>query len=144
MLVRGMRELASLRPGWREAFSFWGKGGLEVNGADADVIAAVAGVPIGRAETLVAVRSGYDGIDGTDDDVPFSDLARVAWFLLACDGRGCGIDGYLFRRHHVPGHPGSRRVDSKFEARLAGSIRGTSGVGCHGWDDDGVRLRRHA
>ena len=56
------------------------------------------------------------------------------------DGRDCGIDGYQFRRHHVPGHTGSRRVDSKSQACLAGPVQGASGVSRHGRDDDGLGL----
>ena len=81
LLVRGMREIAALRPGWRSAISLWGDGKVDVNGAGADVIASVAGVPLGRAETLLSVRSGYDGIDGSEDDILFEDLSRAAQIL---------------------------------------------------------------
>ncbi len=81
LLVRGMDLIAELRPGWRRAFTLWGGGKVDINGAEADVIAAVAGVPRGRAETLVAVRAGYDGVVGSADDVEFRELARVAQIL---------------------------------------------------------------
>ncbi len=70
-LVRGMDVLERVRPNWRDAFSMWAKDKLDVNTADADVIAAVTSIDLGAAEIFINVRAGADAIAGTFDDRRF-------------------------------------------------------------------------
>ena len=81
LLVRGMTEIASLNPNWRDSFTIWGGLRLDINYAEPELIAAIAGLPLERAVTLTNVRAGYDGIPETEDDVLFSDVAQPAQIL---------------------------------------------------------------
>jgi len=70
-LVRGMDVLERVRPNWRDAFSVWAMGKLDVNTAAADVLAAVTAVDPGAVDLFINVRAGADGITGTFDDRRF-------------------------------------------------------------------------
>ncbi len=56
-LVKGMDIVIEKRPDWREAFTVWSEGPLDVNEADSASIAVMAEVEIARADTLVRFRS---------------------------------------------------------------------------------------
>ncbi|MEI6536342.1 MAG: hypothetical protein WCN98_13430, partial [Verrucomicrobiaceae bacterium] len=53
LLVQGMELVAEANPKWREAFTLWGAGALDINEAAADLIAAVADVPPNSALSLI-------------------------------------------------------------------------------------------
>ncbi len=71
-LVMGMDAVAAAKPDWRNSFTLWSDGPLDVNEAPAERIAALFGVDTGRAEFLVKTRDGRDGIPGTLDDEPLN------------------------------------------------------------------------
>lgn len=73
-LVRGMEMVEQVKPDWRDWFTVWSSGGLDVNEAEAEKIALAAQCDIEDAATLVEIVRGPDGIRGTDDDAPFSSL----------------------------------------------------------------------
>lgn len=81
MLVRGMDALAELQPRWREAFTLWGQGQLDVNEAPAELLAIMAGTPMHLAEALVAARDGRDGIPHTEDDQPLQSVDEALTLL---------------------------------------------------------------
>lgn len=72
-LVMGMDILTKVHPNWRESFTLWSAGPLNVNEASPDLIAAIFGLDPKRVGFLTAVRNGRDGIAGTPDDVPIPD-----------------------------------------------------------------------
>ena len=80
-LVAGMDAVAELNPRWRESFTLWGQGQLDLNEAPAEIIAIVADVPLHAAESLVAARNGRDGIPHTEDDEPIQSI-EAAMALL--------------------------------------------------------------
>jgi general secretion pathway protein K len=80
-LVRGMDLVAQANPGWREAFTLWGAGALDVNEAPAELIAVVADAPLSAARSLVAERNGPDGIPHTEDDQPIKSLDEAMILL---------------------------------------------------------------
>lgn len=55
--VKGMNVVAAARPHWQDAFTIWSDGNLDLNDADADLIAAAADVSIERAKRLIDVRA---------------------------------------------------------------------------------------
>jgi len=80
-LVKGMDLVAEAQPRWREAFTLWGAGQLDINEAPAELIALVAGIPVTQARTLVAARNGPDGIPHTKDDQPIQSLEEAMGLL---------------------------------------------------------------
>ncbi len=105
-LVRGMELVAQANPAWREAFTLWGGGALDINEAPAELIAIVADVPLSAARTLVTARNGPDGIPHTDDDEPMKSLDEAMVLLGARAGPQPGGAGMFTLRGTVT------RVDS--------------------------------
>lgn len=83
LLVRGMDEVAKRKPDWREYFTLYGDGQIDINAATAEVIAAFASIPLSDAQSFVAARNGADGLLGTvDDEVYSAENASDAQTLL--------------------------------------------------------------
>jgi general secretion pathway protein K len=73
-LVKGMRDVEQLYPNWRDWFSVYASGVLDVNEAAPEVLSAVTGADVMLCERLRARRLGKDGIPNTKDDAPLPDL----------------------------------------------------------------------
>jgi general secretion pathway protein K len=83
-LVRGMDLVERAKPEWRDWFTVYSSGGLDVNDAEPALIAAAAEVNVDQADVIPETVRGPDGIRDTDDDVPFQD-APSALQLLGVD-----------------------------------------------------------
>ncbi|MEZ5325545.1 MAG: type II secretion system protein GspK [Verrucomicrobiales bacterium] len=77
LLVRGMDQVIAAKRNWRDFFTIYSGGKLDMNEADAEAISLATGAEIGAAEELVKMRWGEDGIEDTEDDYKFSSLAEV-------------------------------------------------------------------
>lgn len=86
-LVRGMDLVEAVRPDWREWFTVWSGGALDVNEASAEMIAAAAEIPVEQADIVPETVRGTDGQRDTEDDVPFQNAA-AALDLLGIDVNG--------------------------------------------------------
>lgn len=86
-LVRGMDLVEAVRPDWREWFTVWSGGALDVNEASAEMIAAAAEIPVEQADIIPETVRGIDGQRDTEDDVPFQNAA-AALDLLGIDVNG--------------------------------------------------------
>lgn len=87
-LVRGMDQVEALKPDWREWFSIWSSGQLDLNEASAELIAAAAEMNPERAEIIPEIVRGPDGIRGNEDDAPFRDVASALALLgISAEGR---------------------------------------------------------
>jgi general secretion pathway protein K len=86
-LVRGMDLVEALRPDWREWFTVWSSGALDLNEAPAELIAAAAECTVEEAEIIPQTIRGMDGELDTEDDVPFENAA-AALDLLRVDVNG--------------------------------------------------------
>lgn len=84
-LVRGMDYIEALRPDWREWFTIWSSGALDLNEAGAELIAAAAEIPVEDAAVIPETVRGPDGIRDTEDDAPFQSVEQ-ALALLGVDG----------------------------------------------------------
>jgi general secretion pathway protein K len=84
-LVRGMGQVEALRPDWRNWFTVWSGGTLDINEADSQLIAAAAEVSEAQASVIPQTVRGTDGIRDTEDDVPFQDV-ESALSLLGIGG----------------------------------------------------------
>ncbi|MDP3849065.1 MAG: type II secretion system protein GspK [Luteolibacter sp.] len=86
-LVRGMDLVEAVRPDWRDWFTVWSGGALDLNEASAELIAAAAEVMIEQADMIPEAVRGSDGLRDTEDDVPFQNAA-AALDLLGIDMKG--------------------------------------------------------
>lgn len=86
-LVRGMDLVEAVRPDWRDWFTIWSGGGLDLNEASAELIAAAAESPIEQADIIPEMVRGPDGMRDTEDDAPFQNPA-AALDLLGIDVNG--------------------------------------------------------
>ncbi len=86
-LVRGMDLVEALKPDWRDWFTIWSGGALDVNEAPAELIAAAAEIPVEQTEIIPETVRGTDGQRDTEDDAPFQNAA-AALDLLGIDTNG--------------------------------------------------------
>ena len=77
LLVRGMDRVARLQPLWRDFFTLYGDGTIDLNAAPADLIQGFYGVSPESAAAVIGARSGNDGIDHTVDDTPIKDTTAA-------------------------------------------------------------------
>jgi type II secretory pathway component PulK len=80
-LVMDFGLVAKVRPNWRDSFTLWSEGPLNVNEAPAELIAAVFGLDPQRVNLFTTTRNGRDGIPGTSDDVPVKNMTTLAGIL---------------------------------------------------------------
>jgi general secretion pathway protein K len=57
--------------GLKDVFTPISIGRININTADANVLAMIPGMDAVMAENLIKLRAGPDGVDGTEDDTPF-------------------------------------------------------------------------
>jgi general secretion pathway protein K len=76
-LVRQFAPVAAAEPDWTKYFTVWSDGTINVNAADADVIALVTGVTPEQAKHFVQHRWGRDGRPYTADDTPYLTMDQV-------------------------------------------------------------------
>lgn len=81
LLVRGMEALNVVRPDWREWFTVYGDGRIDINEARPDFIAVLANVPMERLPPLLTYRNGRDGAPHTMDDQQLTSAVQVAQML---------------------------------------------------------------
>lgn len=81
LLVRGMEIVNIERPDWREWFTVFGDGRVDVNDARPELIALLADLPLERIQPLLTLRAGRDGALHTQDDVRLSSVPQVAQLL---------------------------------------------------------------
>jgi hypothetical protein len=84
-LVRGMDLVEALRPDWREWFTVWSGGGLDVNEASAEMISVAAEVGVDEAAIIPEMVRGPDAERDTEDDTPFQS-PQEALALIGVDG----------------------------------------------------------
>lgn len=72
--VRYMNEVERIYPQWRDWFSVYSSGVIDINEAAPEVLSAVTGADRTMAQQFVARRNGRDGIPHTKDDAPFQDV----------------------------------------------------------------------
>jgi len=81
--VLGMEALSAVHPGWREAFTIFGDGKIDVNEADSDVLQAATGLTPELVADILRMRRGGDEIEPTEDDVKFEDIQQLKGWLQA-------------------------------------------------------------
>lgn len=84
-LVRGMDYIEALKPDWRNWFTIWSAGALDLNEASSELIAAAAEITVEEAAVIPETVRGPDGLRDTEDDAPFQSVEQ-ALALLGVDG----------------------------------------------------------
>lgn len=79
--VLGMEMLEAVHPGWRDAFTIFGDGKVDVNEAAADVLQAATGLGPDAVEALLAYRRGGDGTEPSEDDVRIEKIDDLKLYL---------------------------------------------------------------
>lgn len=79
--VRGMEVVNVERPDWREWFTVFGDGRVDINDARPELIAMLADVPMERVQPLLTYRAGKDGALHTRDDQRLASAPQVAQLL---------------------------------------------------------------
>lgn len=80
-LVRGMEQIEALRPDWRDWFTVWSGGTLDINEASAELIAVAADISIEQAQIIPDRVRGPDTLRDTEDDTPFEDVTSALSLL---------------------------------------------------------------
>jgi general secretion pathway protein K len=75
--VSGFNAVIQAKPDWANYFTVWSDGTIDVNLADANIIALVTGVTPATANQFVKHIWGPDGIPFTSDDQPYQDWNAV-------------------------------------------------------------------
>ncbi len=75
--VRGMDVIDAGLPRWRENFSVYSTGRLDIQDVDPELARAIAGFTTVQADMLVELRNGSDGVPNTEDDFLIKDLAEL-------------------------------------------------------------------
>lgn len=84
LLVRGMDAVDRKKPDWREYFSIYGEGQIDLRTVFKDVLLAVTGASESEVTRFISERDGADGIPGTEDDRRIQD--QEAYQLLGLSG----------------------------------------------------------
>lgn len=121
LLVRGMGIVDRLKPDWREFFSVFGDGTIDLRTAFKETLIAVAGASETDVTNYISRRDGADGIPGTEDDQRISD--SEAYRLLGLTGdRAKAMQSILtsdddLRRITSTGYVGEKRAQIIIIAR---------------------------
>jgi type II secretory pathway component PulK len=76
-MVAGMDALELLRPDWRDFFTLWTAGKIDLNEASPEVMAAATGARLPGALRVWQNLAGRDGKRFTDDDVRFGSVPEA-------------------------------------------------------------------
>ena len=91
--------------GLMNIFTPFSVGKININTADANVLQMIPDVDNIIADNIIKLRSGPDGVDGTDDDTPFSDptgalnSAGLAQQLASRAAAVCTVRSFTFEVH---------------------------------------------
>ncbi len=116
-LVRGMDIVESFQPEWRDWFTVWSDGGLDLTAANAELIQVAIQGDIEDAQKIVEFADGPDGIRFTEDDPQSISVAQVEELTGISDGG----QGLLNLRINSSG--GNNRVTRIESVGFVGDVR---------------------
>ena len=79
--VIALSDVLAAHARWRDDFTIWHNGKINIQYAQEPVLAALAGLTPLQCRTLFELRAGPDGIEGNEDDVKFKSIEDVASLL---------------------------------------------------------------
>lgn len=77
LMVRGANEMEHLRGNWRDSFTLYGNGLIDVHTAPGELLEALFDVTSSEVSRLIRSRNGPDGFADTEDDETFKTLAEA-------------------------------------------------------------------
>lgn len=88
--------------GFKDVFTPFSDGRININTADANVLQCIPGVDAATADAIIKTRSGPDGADGTSDDTPYrsaGDIQRagVSPEVVQSAGQYCDVRSRTFQ-----------------------------------------------
>jgi general secretion pathway protein K len=86
LLVPGFDTLASLKPNWRDYFTIYSQGKLDLNEAPADLLEIVCDTTASDAQQFVESRWGDDKIEDTKDDHKYGSVQEALGLLNVGSG----------------------------------------------------------
>lgn len=101
LLVRGAEELDRRNPDWRNYFTLYGDGTIDVHQAPSEILEALFDVTPAEVHRFVQARLGPDGIPATEDDPVFTSLAQVRALLDVPEGNYRRASRLLVLNHPV-------------------------------------------
>jgi len=81
--VRGWSSLSQLKPDWKNFFTLYSAGPIDIHEAPADILVSAAEVDYSAATEFLDLIPGDDGIMGTEDDFRFSSVEEALTQLAA-------------------------------------------------------------
>lgn len=81
LMVRGMEVVNAQRPDWREWFTVYGDGRIDVNDTSGEILSLLGDVPMERVQPILNFRVGRDGMHRTRDDPKLSSVQQVAQMM---------------------------------------------------------------
>ena len=104
-----------------EIFTPFSNGQINVNTADVNVLQMIPGVDAAMADAIVKQRAGPDGVDGTEDDTPFSNPGQLGGFGIR-DTSVCGTRSFTFEVHVTAQLGDYKREYIAILARTSGTV----------------------
>ena len=101
LLVRGAEELEFARWDWRESFTFFGDGTVDLHRAPAEMLEALFDVTSAEVNRFVRARIGPDGSPDTEDDREFSSLSEVRSMLDVPPSNYNAVSAILTLHHPI-------------------------------------------
>ena len=98
-----------------DIFTPFSDGRININTADATVLQMIPGADANIAQEIIKQRSGPDGVDGTEDDTPFTDPGQIAALVPQAGGqlgRICDVRSSTFEET-VTAQAGNSKRDFK-------------------------------
>jgi general secretion pathway protein K len=87
--------------GLKDLFTPFSTGKININTADTNVLQLIPGVDGAAAQAIVQQRAGLDGVDGTEDDIPYQNASQLstAGVNTAQLGNFCTVRSSTFEVH---------------------------------------------
>jgi general secretion pathway protein K len=141
LLVPGFDEVVANVPDWRDYFTIYSAGKLDINAAEAKVLAATALAALGRSDPardweeklmdameLVQDRWGPDGIEDTEDDIKMQSAEEMnaALMKLGLDPSEPGVTA-LFGLNDQTTHIECVATVGDYRKRVVLIVRGRTG-----------------
>lgn len=87
-LVRGMNYVEAANPRWRDWFTVWSSGGLDISQAAPEFLAIAAEGNVEDAYSIREIVNGADGILNTEDDQPLPVGEAMSMMGMSPDEQG--------------------------------------------------------
>lgn len=81
--VMNLAPILSQKENWQDYFTVWYSGKISIQHATEPILMELAGLTPAQIDSLIRMRVGRDGIQGTEDDEKLGSIEAVAGFLGA-------------------------------------------------------------